>query len=46
MSSRFDEVELAYAFKLFINELRSMGINPSFGAKDRFFENKASEEDN
>lgn len=37
-SGKFDEVELAYAFKLFVNELRSMGINPSFGAKDRFFE--------
>ncbi len=37
-SSKFDEIELAYAFKLFINELRSMGINPSFSAKDRFFE--------
>jgi DNA-directed RNA polymerase beta subunit len=37
-SSKFDEVELAYAFKLFINELRSMTINPAFGVKDRFFE--------
>jgi DNA-directed RNA polymerase beta subunit len=37
-SSKFDEVELAYAFKLFINELKSMGINPTFGTKDRFFE--------
>ncbi len=37
-SSKFDEVELAYAFKLFVNELRSMGINPKFSAKDRFFE--------
>ncbi len=35
--AKFDEVELAYAFKLFMNELRSLGINPSFGAKDRFF---------
>jgi len=45
-SSKFDEIELAYAFKLFINELRSMGINPSFGAKDRFFEKINSEEEN
>ncbi|MDA3855994.1 MAG: DNA-directed RNA polymerase subunit B [Candidatus Woesearchaeota archaeon] len=37
-TSKFDEVELAYAFKLFINELKSMGINPSFGTQDRFFE--------
>ncbi len=37
-TSKFDEVELAYAFKLFINELKSMGINPTFGTKDRFFE--------
>jgi DNA-directed RNA polymerase subunit B' len=37
-SSKFDEVELAYAFKLFMNELRSMGINPSFDTQDRFFE--------
>ena len=37
-SSKFEEVELAYAFKLLINELRSMGINPKFSTKDRFFE--------
>ncbi len=37
-STKFDEVELAYAFKLLVNELRSMGINPRFSAKDRFFE--------
>lgn len=37
-TSKFDEIELAYAFKLFMNELRSMGINPSFSTKDRFFE--------
>ncbi len=37
-ANKFDEVELAYAFKLLINELRSMGINPKFGTKDRFFE--------
>lgn len=36
-NSKFDEVELAYAFKLFMNELRSLGIDPSFTAKDRFF---------
>jgi DNA-directed RNA polymerase subunit B' len=35
--SRFDEVELAYAFKLFMNELRSLGVNPTFSTKDRFF---------
>lgn len=37
-SSKFDVVELAYAFKLMTNELRSMGVNPTFGTKDRFFE--------
>jgi len=37
-TSRFEEVELAYAFKLFINELRSMGLNIEFEASDRFFE--------
>ena len=37
-SSKFDEVELAYAFKLFINELRAMGISPTFGTKDIFFD--------
>ena len=37
-ANKFDKVELAYAFKLFINELRSMGVNPMFGTKDRFFE--------
>ncbi len=36
--SRFDEVELVYAFKLFMNELKSMGINPSFDTKDIFFD--------
>jgi len=36
--SKFDTVELAYAFKLFSNELRSMGISMSFGTKDRFFD--------
>ena len=36
-NSKFDEVELAYAFKLFMNELKSLGINPSFETKDRFF---------
>jgi DNA-directed RNA polymerase subunit B' len=35
--SKFDEVEMAYAFKLFMNELRSLGIDPSFMVKDRFF---------
>ena len=38
-SSKFEEVELAYAFKLFMNELRSLGINPTFGTKDRFYDN-------
>jgi len=37
-SSKFDTVELAYAFKLLINELRAMGINSEFETKDRFFE--------
>lgn len=37
-NAKFEKVELAYAFKLFINELRSMGINPSFSTEDRFFE--------
>lgn len=37
-NSKFDEVELAYAFKLFTNELKSMGLNPTFGTKDRFFD--------
>jgi DNA-directed RNA polymerase beta subunit len=37
-SNKFDEVEIAYAFKLFMNELKSMGINPKFGTKDRFFD--------
>ena len=37
-NSKFDEVELAYAFKLFTNELKSMGINPTFGTMDRFFD--------
>jgi len=37
-SSKFDTVELAYAFKLLTNELRAMGVNPTFGTKDRFFE--------
>ncbi|MFW5704780.1 MAG: DNA-directed RNA polymerase subunit B [Nanoarchaeota archaeon] len=36
--SSFNTVELAYAFKLMTNELKSMGINLSFGTKDRFFE--------
>lgn len=36
--TKFDEVELAYAFKLFMNELKSMGVDPTFETKDRFFE--------
>ena len=37
--SKFEEIELAYAFKLFMNELRSLGVNPTFSTKDRFFNN-------
>jgi len=37
-SSKFDTIELAYAFKLFVNELRSMGIKMTFSTKDRFFD--------
>ncbi|MFP4401638.1 MAG: DNA-directed RNA polymerase subunit B [Candidatus Nanoarchaeia archaeon] len=37
-STKFDEVEVAYAFKLFMNELRSIGVNPTFGVRDKFFE--------
>ena len=37
-SNKFDTVGVAYAFKLLINELKSMGINPAFETKDRFFE--------
>lgn len=37
-TSQFDEIEIAYAFKLLMNEMRSMGINPTFETKDRFFE--------
>ena len=47
-SIKFDEVEVAYAFKLFMNELRSLGINPTFGVRDKFFEdlnNNGSVED-
>ncbi len=36
--SKFDEVEMAYAFKLLMNEMRSLGVEPRFGVKDRFFE--------
>lgn len=36
--TKFDEVEIAYAFKLFVNELRSMGMNITFETKDRFFD--------
>jgi DNA-directed RNA polymerase subunit B' len=36
--SKFNEVELAYAFKLLMNEFRSLGVDPSFGTKDRFFD--------
>lgn len=38
-NSKFDTIEIAYAFKLLINELKSMGIDPSFMTKDRFFGN-------
>lgn len=37
-NSKFDTVEVAYAFKLFMNELKSMGINPTFETTDRFFD--------
>ena len=37
-NSKFEKIELAYAFKLFVNELRSMGIGPKFETRDRFFE--------
>jgi len=37
-TSTFNEVEIAYAFKLLMNELRSLGVNPTFGTKDRFFD--------
>ncbi len=36
--TKFDLVEVAYAFKLFVNELKSMGIYPTFETKDKFFE--------
>lgn len=36
--TKFEEVEMAYAFKLFVNELRSMGMNVTFETRDRFFE--------
>ncbi len=36
--SKFDEIELAYAFKLLMNEMRSLGVDPRFETKDRFFE--------
>lgn len=37
-NSKFDSIEIAYAFKLLTNELKSMSINPSFVTKDRFFD--------
>ncbi len=37
-STKFDPIELAYAFKLFLNELRSMGLKVDFELKDRFNE--------
>ena len=37
-ASKFNEVEIAYAFKLLMNELKSLGVNPTFGTKDRFFD--------
>jgi len=39
-STKFDKIELAYAFKLFINELRSMGIKISFETIDKFYQNR------
>ena len=37
-STKFEIIELAYAFKLFTNELKSLGINPKFKTKDRYFD--------
>lgn len=37
-TTAFEEIELAYAFKLLINEMRAMGVNPTFTTKDRFFD--------
>jgi DNA-directed RNA polymerase beta subunit len=37
-STKFNEVEVAYAFKLFMNELKSIGVNPTIGVRDKFFE--------
>lgn len=36
-STKFDKVEIAYAFKLLINQLRSMGIKITFEVKDKFY---------
>ncbi len=37
-TTTFNEVEIAYAFKLLMNELKSLGVNPTFGTNDRFFD--------
>jgi len=39
--TKFDKIELAYAFKLFVNELRSLGIKIDFEVKDRFFDSSS-----
>ena len=42
-SSKFDKIELSYAFKLFANELRSLSVDLRFKTKDRFFEETQEE---
>jgi DNA-directed RNA polymerase subunit B len=42
-SNKFEKIELAYAFKLFINELRSLGMDPKFKTKDRYFDEDEDE---